>query len=114
MRWTNWRKIAEGNRWFPDDFDYDGPSCYELGTGGPRGGDIRPHYVGETISESGRITTYARSGSHLYKIIDWHLREGWSLYYRGIACATKLDAKRLQDNLLGRFQYDWNVKLNSR
>lgn len=112
MGWTKWRKIAEGTCWFDDCFDYDGPACYELGTGGPRGGDIRPHYVGETISESGRISQYARNGSHLRRTIDWHLRQGWSIYYRAIACPTKCEAKELQDRLLQRYIYDWNVVSN--
>lgn len=112
MRWTEWRKIAEGREWFNDCFDYTGPACYELGTGGPRGGSIQPHYVGETCAERGRIATYARTGSHLHQIINWHLREGWTLYYRAIACDTKGQAKARQDNLLRRFRYDWNIQLN--
>lgn len=51
MGWTQWRILARGNEWFDDTFDYDGPSCYELGTGGRRGGRIQHHYVGETRHE---------------------------------------------------------------
>ena len=60
MGWTRWRKIAESNQWFDEHFDYEGPACYELGTGGPRGGAIQIHYVGETKSERSRIQCYAR------------------------------------------------------
>ena len=30
MGWTQPRKIARGNEWFDDSFDYEGPACYEL------------------------------------------------------------------------------------
>ena len=63
MGWTFPRLIPAGNDWFDDWCDYDGPACYELGTGGPRGGQIEWHYV-----------CYARSGSHLSEVIDRHLR----------------------------------------
>ncbi len=112
-RWTEPRLIAYyKDEWYDDSFDYDGPACYELGTGGPRGGDIQWHYVGETGNERERIGEYARRGSHLSEEIDSHLREGWYLYYRALACATKEEAKRLQDRLLSHWKYDWNDKRN--
>lgn len=111
-QWTRPRLVAYKGHWFDDCFDYDGPACYELGTGGPRAGNIQWHYVGETINERRRISCYARNGSHLSKIIDWHLRQGWHLYYRSRAFPTKALAKKMQDNLLRRFYYDWNVILN--
>jgi hypothetical protein len=112
MAWTRWRKVADRNNWFSEHFDYAGPACYELGTGGPRGGAIKIHYVGETNNERSRIACYARHGSHLSMIIDSHLRQGWCLYYRARCCVSKEAAKEMQDNLLRRFQYDWNVVLN--
>jgi hypothetical protein len=111
MGWTHWRKIADRWQWYGEHFDHDGPACYELGTGGPRGGAIQPHYVGETSNERSRIQCYAKHGSRLSKIIDWHLKNGWYLYYRARCCATKEAAKQMQDNLLRAFQYDWNVVL---
>jgi hypothetical protein len=114
MRWTSWRLLADKRTWYDEDFDWEGPACYELGTGGPRGGSIEPHYVGETTNERRRIAAYARHGSHLADIIDDHLRRGWCLYYRAISYPSKPRAKMLQDNLLGRFEYDWNVVLNRR
>src|SRR5438477_13024542 len=36
--WTSWRRIANRREWFDDALDWDGPACYELGLGGPRGG----------------------------------------------------------------------------
>lgn len=112
MRFTNWRRLADNRAWYKDDFDYDGPACYELGTGGPRGGQIESHYVGETKNERQRMSAYANHGCHLSPIIDDHLRLGWTLYYRAIACSSKREAKRLQDKLLGKFSYDWNYQLN--
>ena len=103
---------TSGHDWYDDEFDYDGPACYELGTGGPRGGQIEPHYVGETVSEKRRMSSYARDGSHLSDIIDDHLKGGWTLYYRAVACSSKHSARKLQDNLLRKFEYDWNIQLN--
>lgn len=114
MKWTHWRPLADRRFWYDDNFDHDGPACYELATGGPRGGGIEIRYVGETVSETRRLEAYARSGSHLSRIIDSHLRRGWTLHYRAVACASKQRAKALQDDLLRRFEYDWNVILNRR
>jgi hypothetical protein len=113
MGWTDWRLIAESHEWFASTFNHDGPACYELSIAGPRGGDRRTVYVGETKSESTRIAAYASHGSHLSAIIDAHLREGWTLWYRGVACNSKAAAKRMQDNLLTEYDYPWNLQLNS-
>jgi hypothetical protein len=112
MGWTRPRLIAVKGQWFSELLDNDGPACYELGTGGPRGGGIQWHYVGETINERSRIECYARNGSHLSKLINGHLNRGWCLYYRASACVSKITAKQMQDNLLNRFKYDWNRMLN--
>lgn len=111
-RWTDWRLIANGKHWYDDQLDWDGPACYELAIAGPRGGDLRIVYVGETSNEKNRVASYARSGSHLSKIINWHLREGWSLYYRGCGCDTKRKALDMQNRMLGNYKYDWNKQLN--
>ncbi len=111
-QWTKPRLIASRSGWSSLCLDHDGPACYELGTGGPRGGAIQWHYVGETANERQRISCYARSGSHLSHVITWHLKEGWYLYYRAKACTSKALARTMQDNLLSRFRYDWNQKLN--
>lgn len=109
MGWTAWRKIAEGTSWFDDDFDHDGPSCYELALAGPRGGDKMIVYVGETCDENGRMTAYAVDGSHLAAEIRSHLRRGWSLWYRAWAHDTKVSAKAMQDRLLAEYDYPWNI-----
>ncbi len=114
MSWTAWRLLARKGEWYDDAFDYEGPACYELGTGGPRGGGIEPHYVGEAKNERNRMREYARHGSHLSEIIDWHLNQGWSLFYRGRALPSKKAAVAMQNRLLAEFEYDWNSVLNSR
>lgn len=111
-KWTKFRLIADRYEWYDDQLDYDGPTCYELAIGGPRGGDIRIVYVGETSNEMRRMASYARSGSHLAEIIGWHLNEGWCLYYRGYLCSSKSEAVEMQNSLLSRHKYDWNVQLN--
>lgn len=108
MGWTRPRLLAYKNEWFDDSLDHEGPACYEIGTGGPRSGNIEWHYVGETVNETQRMTQYGSDGSHLSKMINWHLKQGWHIWYRACACRTKDAAKRMQDNLLARWEYDWN------
>lgn len=110
--WTRWRKIADRREWWGDALDWDGPACYELGIGGPRGGGVRIVYVGETSCERKRVIAYASHGSHLSKIIGSHLRDGWCLYYRAQATNSKRAAVRMQNNLLAIHDYDWNIRLN--
>ena len=86
------------------------PSAISFVPGRPR--RTQAHYVGETQCESTRISAYAKHGSHLRSIIEDHLDRGWSLYYRAVACTSKIEAKRRQDELLRRFEYDWNIVLN--
>ena len=113
MGWTSWRKIAEGRTWFSEGLDHDGPACYEIAVAGPHGGDLRLVYVGETSNERKRIASYAAHGSHLSKIIDYHLRQGWSLWYRAQAMPSKSAAVAMQNRMLGHFDYDWNIQLNA-
>ena len=80
--WTCWRKIADSYQWYGDELDWDGPACYKLAIGGPRGGDLRIVYVGETACERNRIIAYASHGSHLSEIIARHLKQGLHLFYR--------------------------------
>lgn len=112
MGWTKWRKIADKNYWYDEDFDYEGPACYELAIGGPRGGNIDIKYAGETKNERSRISAYASHGSHLSEIIDWHLKKGYVLYYRAQSKKSKAAAKIMQNNLLEEYNYDWNIQHN--
>ena len=112
MGWTNWRLIANQTEWFQEALDWDGPACHELAIAGPRGGDLRIVYVGETVNERRRVATYARTGSHLSEIVDDHLRRGSCLWYRAQVASSKTAAVAMQNRLLGRFDYDWNIQLN--
>lgn len=111
MGWTTWRKIANRQHCFPESLDYDGPSCYELAIAGPRAGALRVVYAGETVNERQRMMDYAIHGSHKAEIINWHLKRGWSLWYRACAKPSKTKARAMQDRLLFRFHYDWNVQM---
>jgi len=113
LAWTPWRKIADRWLWYTDGLIYDGPSCYELGTREPHGGGIKRQYAGDTEHELARISAYAKHGSHLRFIIAGQLEIGRALYFRSIACATKVEAAALQDVLLGRYRYPWNVVRSS-
>ncbi len=112
MTWTKWRKIADENNWYDDEFVNDGSACYELGIDDPDEDDIDPVYVGETENEKNRIKAYAQHGSHLSDIIDKHLEMGYTLYYRAQAKKSKKAAKKMQDNLLAEYDYDWNIQSN--
>lgn len=107
--WTALRKLAESEYWYGDVLDYEGPACYELVIAGPRGGSPQIVYVGETVNERSRLSSYARHGSHLAAIINFHLALGYSLLYRAHALTSKAAAKRMQDSLLARFHYPWNT-----
>jgi hypothetical protein len=111
-KWTEWKLIADKYRYYTEDFDYNEPSCYELGIRKLKGGKVHPVYVGETVNERLRIHQYAISGSHLTKIINWHLRNGWLLFYRGQAKKSKREAIKMQNRLLDKYDYDWNIQLN--
>jgi hypothetical protein len=112
-RWTTWRKLAEHKLWYSEDFGWDGPACYELALAGPRRGNLLIVYVGETVNERRRLSNYGRDGSHLANIIARHLRDGWHLYYRARVAQSKKHAVQMQNNLLLRWNYDWNLKLNT-
>jgi len=113
MSWTNWRLIADKRTWYSDELDWEGPACYELALAGPRGGDLREVYVGETKNEKKGLAAYAKHGSHLSKIIDADLRRGWTLWYHATALDTKEDAVAMQNRMLKRWRYDWNIQLNA-
>jgi hypothetical protein len=113
MAWTKWRKIADQHTWYSETLDWKGPACYELSIAGMRGGNRIIVYVGETSNERNRISKYARNGSHLSEIIHQHLADGWCLFYRGQVSLTKEAAVKKQNSLLTKYDYDWNIALNT-
>ena len=82
--------------------------AYEIGTGGPKGGSIEWHYVGETKNERRRMWQCGSDGSHLSEMINWHLNYGWHIWYHACARPSKEAGKRMQDNLLKMWEYDCN------
>jgi hypothetical protein len=58
------------------------------------------------------MSCYGRDGSHLSKIINYHLNQGWYIYYRSHAFATKEAAEKMERTMLSQRPYDWNVLLN--
>jgi hypothetical protein len=40
------------------------------------------------------------------------LRRGWTLWYRATAFDSKADAVAMQNRMLKRFKYDWNLQGN--
>ena len=113
MGWTVFRLLADKKHWYDEILDWDGPACYELAIAGPRGGNLRIVYIGETSNEKKRMASYARSGSHLANEIDWHLKEGWYLWYRACGCNSKKEAIAMEESMLKKFKYDWNIKFNT-
>ncbi len=109
---SNWYLLADRDNYYLDELDYDGPACYELGIKEP--GDYEPYpvYVGETGNLSARMESYAVDGSHLSDPIDYHLDQGFTLYFRFIPVRTKEFAKRLEKKYLDEIDYDWNLQNN--
>ncbi|HEX9758941.1 MAG TPA: hypothetical protein VGB26_14260 [Nitrospiria bacterium] len=98
--------MADERGGYGEDLDWDVPACHELAIGGSRGGNLRNVYVGETVNERKRLIAYASHCAHLAKIINWHLRQGWHIFYRAQTKNSKRDALKMQDRLLAEFEYD--------
>jgi excinuclease UvrABC nuclease subunit len=113
MGWTDWLEVADVSEYNSDNIpEWEGPACYELGVGKPRGRSIEIMYVGETNCLRKRIASYARDGSHLEYYIDDELNSGKILHYRFQRKASKEDATILQNNLLEKYDYPWNYQRN--
>lgn len=112
-RWSHWRLLANKERWFGVDLDYDGPACYELGVG-RRVDRVKIKYVGETGNERQRMAQYGYDGSHLRDVINRRLDSGENLYYRSQRFSSREAAVLRQNNLLDAYDYDWNIQRNVR
>lgn len=114
-RWSTWKKLASGDDWWTWDEHNGQPACYELGIGGPRS-CTNPEvvYVGETGNLLQRLTVHAtHQRDNLRADIDHILRRGRGVYFRAAYFSTKAAAKRRQNDLLGEFDYDWNIQRNT-
>lgn len=110
MRWSRWIFLADYTGYEP--CNYDGPGCYELAIGGPRGGNLVIKYIGETSNISRRMRDYGHGagGSHHAARIFMELRGGKSIFYRFIKTNSKIEAKKLQDLFKNNNpeKYPWN------
>jgi hypothetical protein len=109
--WTNWKKLADRGQWYSDALPDAEPGCYELATGGPRGGNLVIRYIGETGNLRSRLYSYGRTGSHLGVLIDAELRRGSSLFFRVYRRSCKDEAVAMEYRQLKRWFYQWNARI---
>ena len=109
LKWTTWKKLAYSDKYYNIP-KYDGPACYQLRIGGPRGGNSHTVYVGETKDLNYRIRTYAVGGSHIAVKILLEMRQGNMIEYKYTPAATKDVAKKIQDYLKDNYPdaFAWN------
>jgi hypothetical protein len=114
-RWTSWKKLAVKGEWYSWDEHIGQAACYEFGLGGQRrcsSPDIV--YVGETGNLAQRLGVHAsHAHDNLRKVIDSHLRRGFGLYFRAYYVSSRPVARRMQNNLLDEYEYDWNIQRNT-
>lgn len=109
--WSSWRKLCDQDYLYNEHLNWDGPVCYELAVGGPRAGGLEIVYVGESGNARQRLSMHGLERSHLRDTIRAHLRQGWCLFWRVQRKGSKWAAVELQNNLLARFDYPWNIKM---
>ena len=99
------------------------PHCgiYEWGVKRPllRQTKISVVYVGSTCRAKpgalrGRIQSYCQDGSHKEDLINAALIEGYELWVRvkPTRANRKLNAERMQNKLLAKYDYAWNERNN--
>ena len=116
MEWASWKKIAIKKGYFENNLPiYDGPAIYQLGIGKPSGGVISVKYLGRADNLRGRISQYARDGSHLWEdVINPRLNQGYALYFRYYKVKTPEQVRLLEKKHLLAKTYDWNIQNNTR
>jgi hypothetical protein len=116
MVWTRWKKIAIKKGFYFDNLPlHDGPAIYQLGIGNPNGGVVSTKYLGRADNLRGRISKYARDGSHLSEeVINPRLNQGYALYYRYYRVKTPEQVRVLEKKHLLAKNYDWNIQNNMR
>lgn len=109
--WTRWTELANRDYHYAGDITYDGAAVYELGVRGRYRKYVTTVYVGETGDLKSRMTSYAVNGSHLGKYAKKYWKMGYKMFFRYQRVTTKIQAGKLQDQLLQRFgleKYPWN------
>jgi hypothetical protein len=109
--WTAWKKLADRRQWYSAALPDPEPGCYELATGGPRGGNLVIQYIGETGNLRSRLRSYGQTGSHLGVLIDAELRRGSSLFFRVYRRSCKEEAVAMEYRQLRRWLYQWNTRI---
>ena len=78
-------------------------------------------YVGSTCREKpgalrDRIQSYCRNGSHKEELMNDALLEGYELCVRvkPTRARSKLNAERMENKLLAKYDYAWNKRNNNR
>lgn len=92
---------------------------YEFGAIQPDKRKIRVVYVGSTCvrndrcpSLKNRIVDYTKHGNHKKDEINEAMRRGYTLLVRFKPAQDKSEAKRMENELLDKYNYAWNVRNN--
>jgi len=116
MGWTHWYVLADKEIWYPDNINYDGPACYELGIKGKWKQVIKVinvTYVGKTYNLKVRMGQYGANGSHLGKYVEKYLKHGYTLYFRYYPTRNESEANSMEKERLQKYgleRYPWNTK----
>ena len=113
MGWTLWYELANKERWYPDNINYDRPVCYELGIKGKWKQAIIVTYVGKTSNLNVRMGQYAANGSHLRKYLEKYWKYGYTLYFRYYPTRNESEANSMEKERLQKYgleRYPWNTQ----
>ena len=114
MGWTHWEKLADKDSWYPENLNYDGSACYELGIRGKWKQSVTVTYVGETSNLKTRMVQYGKYGSHKWRELNKYWKYNYTLYFRYYPTKNAESAKSLEDDRLEKFgleRYLWNTNL---
>ena len=79
-------------------------------------------YVGSTCSRNGgpctrmknRIVSYCKHGNHKSDHINKALSRGYELWVRFMPTGSEKEARKMEDYLLGKYDYAWNKRKNGK
>lgn len=93
---------------------------YEFYPDGRSRPSLRVVYVGSTCRRNhqqcqpmqNRIVAYTSTGNHKKDLINAALERGWELWVRFKNATDEDQAKAMENALLGRYNYAWNIRNN--
>ena len=93
---------------------------YEFHPDGRSRSSLRVVYVGSTCRRDhqqcqpmqNRIVAYTSTGNHKKDLINAALERGWELWVRFKNATDEDQAKAMENALLGRYNYAWNIRNN--